>query len=90
VLAITARPRSIASRATIPKPSPKDGTTTISARSKTGAAGATLPRKATDPRRSRRSTLASSEARSGPSPAISSVSSGTEARAAATASSKTS
>jgi hypothetical protein len=32
-LAITARPRSIASSATIPNPSPNDGTTTISARS---------------------------------------------------------
>ena len=43
-LAITGRPRSIASSATIPKPSPSDGTTTTSARSKTGAAGATRPR----------------------------------------------
>ena len=40
-LAITGRPRSIASSATIPKPSPSEGTTTTSARSKTGARGTT-------------------------------------------------
>jgi len=32
-LTIVARPRSAASRATIPKPSPRDGTTTIAFRS---------------------------------------------------------
>jgi len=39
--AITGRPRSIASSATIPKPSPIDGTTTIAASSIARCTGAT-------------------------------------------------
>ena len=46
-LAITGRPRSIASSATMPKPSPNDETTTICASSNTGATGATRPRNVT-------------------------------------------
>ena len=49
VLATTGRPRSIASSATMPKPSPREGTTTSSARSSTGATGATRPRNVTAP-----------------------------------------
>ena len=65
-LAITGRPRSIASSATIPKPSPNEGTTTISARSKTGADGATRPRNDTRSSSPSRTTLARSSCSSGP------------------------
>ena len=89
-LAITARPRSIASSATMPNPSPNEGTTTISARSYTGAGGATLPRNVTRSARPSRATVARSCDSSGPSPAISRVSSGTSSRTSRSASSSTS
>ena len=89
-LAITGRPRSIASRATIPKPSPKEGTTTTSARSRTGSTGATRPRKVTASPSPSRMAVARSSCSSSPSPAISSVSPGSRSRARATARSSTS
>jgi hypothetical protein len=44
---MTGRPRSIASSATIPNPSPNEGTTTTCARSSTGATGDTRPENVT-------------------------------------------
>ena len=78
-LATTARPRSIASSATMPNPSPSDGTSTTYARSYTGAPG-TWPRNG---RRRRGRAVRPSRAalrRAAPSPATSSARPGTSPR----------
>ena len=83
---IAARPRSAASSATMPKPSPREGTTTIALRSYTSLHGADLAEKR-DARREPRRAAAQPRL---PSPAISSVRSGSCSRAVANARNRTS
>jgi hypothetical protein len=72
IAAITGRDRSIASSATMPKPSPIDGTTTTSARSIATWIGLTWPRTWTDSAMPSSRAIARSAGSSGPRPAMSS------------------
>ena len=74
--AITGRARSIASSATIPKPSPSEGTTTASDSSTARCTGVTWPRNRTEPFSSSSRVRSFSPCSSTPRPAISRVASG--------------